>query len=90
MKKLLLILLFLNSLFAKDYQAIKLVDLAQLVSNGTGKNIVISDTVQKDFSVYMPNFDWLNSNISLKLLNEILAVNQLKHKDFDNVILNKS
>ena len=87
MKKLLLILLFLNSLFAKDYQAIKLVDLAQLVSNGTGKNIVISDTVQKDFSVYMPNFDWLNSNISLKLLNEILAVNQLKHKDFDNVIL---
>lgn len=87
MKKLLLILLFLNSLFSKDYQAIKLVDLAQLVSNGTGKNIVISDTVQKDFSVYMPNFDWLNSNISLKLLNEILAVNQLKHKDFDNVIL---
>lgn len=87
MKKLLILLFLLNSLFAKDYQAIKLVDLAQLVSNGTGKNIVISDTVQKDFSVYMPNFDWLNSNISIKLLNEILEVNQLKHKDFDNVIL---
>ena len=35
----------------------------------------------------MPNFDWLNSNISLKFLHELLEVNQLKHKDFDNVIL---
>ena len=88
MKIILSLLLLVSSyLLAKDYQAIKLVDLAQLVSNGTGKNIVISDTVQKDFAVYMPNFDWLNSNISIKLLNEILEVNQLKHKDFDNVIL---
>lgn len=87
MKKLLLLLLLLNSLFSKDYQAIKLVEMAQLVSNGTGKNIVISDTVAKDFSVYLPNFDFLNSSISVKLLYEILEVNQLKHKDFDNVIL---
>lgn len=88
MKMLLLILLlFLNSVFAKDFQAIKLVDLAQIVSNATGKNIVISDSVQKDFSVFMPNFDWLDSKISIKLLSEILDVNQLSHRDFDNVIL---
>ena len=88
MKKLLLLLfLMLSSIYAKDYQAIKLVDMAQLVSNGTGRNIVISDTVQKDFSVYMPNFDWLDSKISVKLLFEILHVNQLSYKEFDNVIL---
>lgn len=86
--KLLLTLLFLaTSIFAKDFQSIKLTEFAKIISNTTDKNIVISDTVQKDFSIFLPDFDFANSKVSLKLLNEILDVNQLSSRQFDNIIL---
>ncbi|MDD3324304.1 MAG: hypothetical protein PHN38_04180 [Sulfurospirillaceae bacterium] len=87
MKKIVLLLCLLSSLFSKDFQSIKLVEFAQLVSNATGKNIVISDTVQKDFSIYLPDVNLLNSKVSIKLLFELLDVNQLSHRDFDNIVL---
>lgn len=88
MKKILLTLIFLAiSLYSKDFQSIKLSEFAHIVSNTTDKNIVISDTVQKDFSIYLPSFDFSNSKITLKLLTEILDVNQLSHRQFDNIIL---
>lgn len=87
MKIILIVLLSILSLYAKDFQSIKLTEFAHIVSNTTDKNIVISDTVQKDFSIYLPNFDFANSKITLKLLTEILDVNQLSYKQFDNIIL---
>lgn len=88
MKLLLITLLFLlNSLVAKDFQSIKLTEFAKYVSNATDKNIVISDTVSKDFSIFLPDFDFSNPKISIKLLNEILEVNQLSSRSFDNIIL---
>ena len=88
MKLLLLTLLLLvNSLVAKDFQSIKLTEFAKYVSNATDKNIVISDTVSKDFSIFLPDFDFSNPKISIKLLNEILEVNQLSSRSFDNIIL---
>lgn len=87
MKMLLLCLCLVINLVAKDFQSIKLTDFAQIISNTTDKNIVISDTVQKDFSIYLPNFDFANSKVSLKLLTEILDVNQLSYRQFENIIL---
>lgn len=87
MKILTLFLCLIISLHAKDFQSIKLTDFVQIISNTTDKNIVISDTVQKDFSIFLPNFDFSNSKVSEKLLTEILDVNQLSHRQFDNIIL---
>lgn len=87
MKILTLFLCLIISLHAKDFQSIKLSDFVQIISNTTDKNIVISDTVQKDFSIFLPNFDFSNSKVSEKLLTEILDVNQLSHRQFDNIIL---
>lgn len=87
MKILTLFLCLIISLYAKDFQSIKLTDFVQIISNTTDKNIVISDTVQKDFSIFLPNFDFSNSKVSEKLLTEILDVNQLSHRQFDNIIL---
>ena len=87
MKTLLVLLYLAISIYAKDFQSIKLTEFVKIVSNTTDKNIVISDTVQKDFSIFLPDFDFSNSKVSIKLLNEILDVNQLSSRQFDNIIL---
>jgi general secretion pathway protein D len=87
MKKILILLFLVINLFSKDFQSIKLTEFAHIISNTTDKNIVISDTVSKDFSIYLPSFDFQNTKVSLKLLDEILEVNQLSSRQFDNIIL---
>ena len=86
-KAILLFLVTISFLYCRDYKSIRLTELTQQISNTTGQNVVISDTVQKDFSVFLPSFDMSNEKISLKLLFEILDVNQLSYRQFDNIIL---
>ena len=87
MKIVHLLLILCISIYAKDFQSIKLTEFTKIVSNTSDKNIVISDTVQKDFSIFLPDFDFKNQTVSIKLLKEILDVNQLSYREFDNIIL---
>jgi len=88
MKKLLLIIiLFLTLLNSKDFKNISLDDFVQILSHTTNKNFVISDSVNKDFHIYLPNYDFSNKRLSLKLLHNILLLNNLNYKSFNNVYL---
>jgi general secretion pathway protein D len=88
MKKIiiLLVLLVIYSV-AKDYKNINLSDFVQVLSQTTNKNIVMSDTIKKDFHIYLPSYDFKNKKISIKLLNNILEINNLTSKTIDDVIL---
>jgi len=86
-KLLLLIILFLTLLNSKDFKNISLDDFVQILSHTTNKNFVISDSVNKDFHIYLPNYDFSNKRLSLKLLHNILLLNNLNYKSFNNVYL---
>ena len=88
MQKLLLVLiLFLTLLNSKDFKNISLDDFVQIISHTTNKNFVITDSVNKDFHIYLPNFNYDNKKLSLKLLHNILLLNNLDYKSFNNVYL---
>jgi len=88
MKKLLLaLILFLTLLNSKDFKNISLDDFVQILSHTTNKNFIISDSVNKDFHIYLPNYDFNNKKLSLKLLYNILILNNLDYKTFNNVYL---
>lgn len=88
MKKLLLGLILLATLLnSKDFKNISLDDFVQILSHATNKNFVITDSVNKDFHIYLPNYDFNNKKLSLKLLHNILLLNALDYKSFDNVFL---
>ena len=88
MGKILLVLLsVLTLLTAKDYKNISLVDFLQILSHLTNKNYIISDTVNKDFHIFLPSYNFNNKKVSTNLLYNILKVNNLSHKNFDNVVL---
>ena len=88
MKKIIPILLILSIFcLSKDFKNINLNDFVQILSHTTQKNFVISDSVSKDFHIFLPNYDFTNKNISIKLLNNILKLNNLAFKHSDNVYL---
>lgn len=91
MKKMIIALLSILSIVmvsnAKDFKNISFVDFVQTISNTTQKNIVISDTVNKNFEVYLPSYDFTDTKQSLELLYNILKLNDLESKKVGNVIL---
>lgn len=84
-----IILLSLLAIFsqAKDYKNITLSDFVQVLSQTTNKNIVMSDSIKKDFHIYLPSYDFQNKKVSVKLLNNILEINNLTSRTVGNVIL---
>ncbi|WP_458701390.1 type II secretion system protein GspD [Sulfurospirillum sp. 1307] len=92
MKKLLIVLLLILSIAvittnAKDFKSISFSNFVQLVSNTTKKNIVISDNINKDFQIYLPDYNFQDSKQSINLLKNILELNSLDYKNVGNVIL---
>lgn len=87
MKKILILLVLAISLHAKDYKNITLSDFVQVLSQTTNKNIVMSDTIKKDFHIYLPSYDYQNKKLSVELLNSILEINDLSSKTINDVIL---
>ena len=85
--KIILTVLLTVSLTAKDFKNINLSDFVQILSQTTNKNIVMSDSIKKDFHIYLPSYDFKNKKISVKLLENILKINNLTSKTVDNVIL---
>lgn len=86
--KLILAVLFLTvCLHAKNYKNITLSDFVQVLSQTTNKNIVMSDSIKKDFHIYLPSYDFKNKKLSVELLNNILEINNLTSKTINDVIL---
>ncbi len=88
MKKIivLLVLLVIYSV-AKDFKNITLSDFVQKISQTTHKNIVMSDSIKKDFHIYLPNYDFKNKKVSMELLSKILEINDLSLKTVGDVAL---
>ena len=88
MKKIiaLLVLLVIYSV-AKDYKNINLSDFVQIISQTTNKNIVMSDSIKKDFHIYLPSYDFKNKSASIDLLSNILEINNLSLKTVGDVVL---
>jgi len=86
-KVLILLIVFLNLLVSKDFRDISLSDFVQILSHTTQNNFVISDTVKKDFQIYLPDYHFTNKKQSLKLLFNILKINNLGYKNINNVYL---
>lgn len=88
MKKVLLLVFLISYSFSTDYVNITLVEFVQKVANATNKNIIISDTVKKDFHIFLPDYSFTkNKSMSIDLLSNILEVNDLSLKFLDNVVL---
>jgi len=88
MKKLILILLALTLCsVAKDFKNITLSDFVQILSQTTNKNIVMSDSIKKDFHIYLPSYDFKNKKLSMELLSNILEINNLSYKSVGSVVL---
>lgn len=85
--KILIILLLLNSLFAEDFNNISFSDFLRELSHTSGKNIVISGSVNTNFNVFLPSFDHKDKKKIFGLLKDILDINDLEFKDANNVIL---
>jgi len=88
MKKIivLILVLFLNNAFSSDF-TLTLNKFVRIVANANNVNFVISDSVNKDFKIYLPNFDISNKKLTLNLLKNVLAVNDLSYKVVSNVYL---
>lgn len=86
MKKILTILLFLSFSFSYDLKKADFSTFCNYVSFHIGKNIVISEEVKTNFSVFMPNDDMKPSEIRRAFFT-ILKSKNLNYKIIDNTIL---
>ncbi len=87
MKRLLFLILLITSLYSIDFKSVKFEDFVRFVSHISQKNIVISDGVQKDFHVFLPELKSLDSRNSIQLLRNICSINDLTLKYKNSVYL---
>ncbi len=87
MKKLSFLILLTISLNALDFKSVKFEDFVRFVSHISQKNIIISDGVQKDFHVFLPKLNTLDSRNSIQLLKNICSVNELSIKYKNSVYI---
>lgn len=88
MRKLILaLLILLVTINAKDFKNLSFSDYIQFISNSTGQNIVIADNINKNFEVFLPNYDFKDTKSALAILDNILSLNELDKKQINDVIL---
>ena len=87
MKMLLLVLFLFLNLYSNDFSNITLSKFIRIVANSTNRNFVISDTVKKDFQIYLPKFNLTDKKKTFNILKNILKVNNLDYKIVNNVVL---
>ena len=87
MKKLIILLFLFLNLFSSDFTNISLSKFIRIVANSTNRNFVISDSVKKDFQIFLPKFSLSNKTKTFNILKNILKVNNLDYKIVNNVVL---